>query len=147
MTIVKEGDPVIAPDQEAPLMRALDEGLANSEGEAKLVAPSGQEYKLPHSVFDVLEQVVAEMAKGNAVKVLPVHAELTTQQAADLLNVSRPYLIQLLEEGEIEYRMVGSHRRVRLDELLVYKEKRDRNRMATLDDMAREAQEEGFYDE
>lgn len=147
MTVVKEREPVFAPDQDAPMMRALDEVLAESEGEAKLVAPSGQIYELPHSVFGVLEQVVAEMAKGNAVRVLPVHAELTTQQAADLLNVSRPYLIRLLEEGTINHSMVGSHRRVKLADLIVYKEKRDSERLAALDEMSREAQEEGFYDE
>src|SRR5215210_3180046 len=126
------------------MVRALDVEFGESEGQAKLVAPSGRSYELPHSVFSVLERVVAEMARGNAVKVLPVHAELSTQEAADLLNVSRPHLVHLLEQGEMKYRKVGTHRRVRLDELIVYKERRDAARLVALDEMARTAQGEGF---
>jgi excisionase family DNA binding protein len=69
--------------------------------------------------------ILAELAEGNAVKVVPVHAELTTQEAADLLNVSRPHLIKLLESGELSYHKTGKHRRVRFADLMDYKTRRD----------------------
>ncbi len=87
------------------------------------------------------------MARGNAVRVLPVKAELSTQQAADLLNVSRPHLVKLLERGEIPYHRAGSHRRVVLEDLLVYKQRRDRERLDALDEITRISDELGLYDE
>lgn len=147
MTVVREQDPILASDKDAPLVRELDDTLAKNLGSATLRAPSGEEIELPHSVFEVLVRVVHEMARGNAVRVLPVHAELTTQQAAEILSVSRPYLVGLLEEGEVSFRKVGSHRRVRLDDLLVYKDKRDRERRDALNRLTAESQELGLYDE
>ncbi|APC15289.1 DNA-binding protein [Pseudomonas frederiksbergensis] len=81
--------------------------------------------ELPTSALRLLVDILAELAAGNAVKVVPVHAELTTQEAADLLNVSRPHLIKLLESGELSYHKTGKHRRVRFAELMDYKCKRD----------------------
>ena len=147
MAVARERDPVLAPDKDAPLVRELDGALAKNRGKVTLSAPSGEEIELPHSVFEVLVRVVHEMARGNAVRVMPVHAELTTQQAAELLNVSRPFLVGLLEEGDIPFRKVGSHRRVRLDDLLIYKDRRDRERRRALDELASESQELGLYDD
>lgn len=147
MDVMRETDPVLAPDKDAPLVRELDDALAKNPGTAKLRTPSGEEIELPHSVFEALARVVHEMAHGKAVRVLPVHAELTTQQAAELLNVSRPFLVGLLEEGGIPFRKVGSHRRVRLEDLLVYKDRRDRERRQALDELAAESQELGLYDD
>ena len=145
MAGVRERDPVPAPDKDASMVRELDEALKKNRGRAKLRAPSGEEIELPHSVFEVLVRVVHEMARGNAVRVMPVRTELTTQQAADLLNVSRPFLVGLLEEGGIPFRKVGSHRRVRLDDLLVYKDTRDRERRRALNELTAESQELGLY--
>jgi excisionase family DNA binding protein len=149
VTDVRERDPVLVPDRDASTVRELDEVLASevARGEAVLRSPSGHELPLPHSVYRVLEQVVHEMARGNAVRVLPVKAELSTQQAADLLNVSRPHLVKLLERGEIPYHRAGSHRRVVLEDLLVYKERRDRERHDALDEITRISDELGLYDE
>lgn len=81
--------------------------------------------ELPTSALRLLVDILAALAEGNAVKVVPIHAELTTQEAADLLNVSRPHMIKLLESGEISYHKTGKHRRVRFADLMDYKARRD----------------------
>ncbi len=104
----------------------------------------GEDITLPMPAFRLLKDILAEMAKGHGVTLLPVRAELTTQQAADLLNVSRPFLIGLLEDGKIPFRLVGQHRRVRLDDLMAYKRKDDDARRRIADELTAEAQELGM---
>jgi len=100
--------------------------------------------KLPAAAARLLVRILEEMARGNAVTVIPVHAELTTQDAAEVLNISRPSLIQLLDEGKIEYRRVGTHRRVRFDALMKYKRQADAARRAALGELAAYDQELGI---
>lgn len=100
--------------------------------------------KLPAPAVGLLLRILEEMARGNAVTIIPVHAELTTQEAADMLNISRPSLIQLLEEGKIEYRRVGTHRRVRFEALMKYKRQADEARKAALAELAAYDQELGI---
>ena len=83
------------------------------------------------------------MACGNGVSLLPLNAELTTQEAANLLNVSRPYLVGLLEKGEMPFRKVGNQRRVRLQEVIDYKGRSDVDRRTALDELAKLGQEIG----
>ena len=96
--------------------------------------------KLPTTVLKLLVDVLSEIGQGNAVSIIPIHAELTTQEAADLLNVSRPYFVQLLEKGDIPFRRVNTHRRVRYQDVVDYKKGIDDARLAALDELTAQAQ-------
>jgi excisionase family DNA binding protein len=105
---------------------------------------SEEPVSIPASAFDLLLRILAHMANGDAVAVVPVQAELTTQQAAELLNVSRPYVVKLLDDGAIPSRKVGTHRRVLLVDVLAYRREDQERRKAILDELTREAQELGL---
>jgi excisionase family DNA binding protein len=96
---------------------------------------------VPRQAFELFLEILGQMANGNAVTILPVHVELTTQQAADLLNVSRPHLIQLLERGEVPYRKVGTHRRVLAEDVFSYKKREELEARAALAELAQQAQD------
>jgi len=97
---------------------------------------------VPVAAIHLLEKLLNEMAQGNAVSLVPVHAELTTQQAADLLNVSRPYLVKQLEAGAIPFHKLGRHRRLRFVDLMAYKDKIDRDSREAMDALTAEAQQQ-----
>jgi len=99
---------------------------------------------IPPAAFTLLTEVLSQLASGNAVTIVPVHAELTTQQAADLLNVSRPHLVSLLEDQRIPFKKVGSHRRIRFEDLMEYRRKDEERRRAVLDELTSEAQRLGL---
>jgi excisionase family DNA binding protein len=95
---------------------------------------------LPATALRLLVDILVQMAEGNAVSIIPIRAELTTQEAAELLNVSRPHMVSLVESGEIPYRKVGSHRRILAKDVLVYKTKIDDARLKTLAELSEQAQ-------
>lgn len=97
--------------------------------------------ELPTSALRLLVDILAELADGNAVKVVPIHAELTTQEAADMLNVSRPHLVKLLESGALPFHKAGKHRRVRFADLMAFKTARDRDSGLAMEELARQAQD------
>jgi excisionase family DNA binding protein len=108
------------------------------------VQEDGETLVLPRSVVELMARILAHMAAGQGVSVVPLNAELTTQQAADILNVSRPFLVGLLEAGEIEYRLVGTHRRITASSLLEYQRADDAGRRRAVDELAQLGQEIGL---
>jgi len=118
------------------LANARDPGgqLAIQDGNGELV-------RLAPAIGDLIIELLGHVAQGNMVTLVPTGALLTTQQAADMLNVSRPHLSKLLKEGEIPFVPVGSHRRVKLEDLMAYKDRRDSGRRKALDELTRMGQE------
>lgn len=101
--------------------------------------------ELPTSALTLLMSILGELAAGNAVQIVPVQAELTTQEAANILNVSRPHMVKLLEEGHLPFHKTGRHRRVLFADLMQYKEQRENESMQAMQELTDRSQEFGFY--
>ncbi len=104
----------------------------------------GEACVIPAAALNMLKEILVQLSLGNGVTLMPVHAELTTQQAADLLNVSRPYLVKLVEEQKLPFRLVGAHRRILLEDVMRFKARQNDQRQQALEAMAAEAQELGL---
>jgi excisionase family DNA binding protein len=117
------------------LERQLETMLSKGERTARLAGSHGEEVELPASAFHALQLLADGMAKGLTMMLLPQSKELTTQQAADILHVSRPHLIKLLDQGRMPFHQVGTHRRIRIEDLLAYREKRNQHRREQLEEL------------
>ena len=136
----------VFPPSDTGQVVALAKFLGTHRGTAQLTSPDGSTVNLPDEVFQVLTRVVAAMKNGKAITLAPVSRRLTTSQAAEMLGISRPTLIKLLDEHEIPYEQPGRHRRIRLDDMLAYRDRRRHERRSILDEMTRQAVQDGMYD-
>lgn len=139
--------PVAPTEDESVLAKESSRQLARFIGKARefRVQPrdgkSTESIVLPLPAVRLLAEILTQMAQGNAVTLIPVHAELTTQQAADLLNVSRPFIVKLLEQKKLPFRKVGKHRRIRFSDVLLFQQRSDAERRAALEKLVAEGQE------
>jgi len=137
-------DDIFAPSEdEVRIAEVSSRRLADLKDQVniRLVGDTVEPIAVPASAVRFLTRLLAAMARGDAVTLIPVHAELTTKQAADLLGVSRPFLIGLLDQGEMEHRRVGTHRRIPLKSILAYKHRFESNRRKALDELVALGQE------
>jgi excisionase family DNA binding protein len=152
--LIRRMTPVSAPAEQRADVAALSKALEgigkprkSRRPKCKLVGPKGETLTVPESVFYVLERVAQVLARGDAITVVPVGKELTTQPAAVLLNVSRQYLVRLLEAKRIPHTKTGKHRRLRIGDVLAFKERRDQDRRKTLDELTNLSEKFGGYEE
>ncbi|MFJ4029997.1 helix-turn-helix domain-containing protein [Paenarthrobacter sp. NPDC089989] len=143
MTALLADHTVLPPTDEA-LLPVVIEAL-NRNDHATLVTGDGSSLELPVEVYEALRDVVAAMAAGQAITIAPHNTVLTTQEAADLLNMSRPTLVRLLEGGQIAFTQPGRHRRVYLADVLAYQQRLREERRAVLDTMTKDAAEDDSY--
>jgi excisionase family DNA binding protein len=115
------------------------------EAEAKLIGPGGKAEILPNNLYSFLLRLLADLRAGNAVTILQSSHELTTIEASKILGMSRQFLVQLLEKGEIPFHLVGTHRRMYVRDVIAYKARRDTSRRKTLDDLAKREFAKGDY--
>jgi excisionase family DNA binding protein len=118
------------------LRRQIDD-IFREHGTARLVGPEGETMEIPASAFHALKLIVEGMARGQTMTLVPHGKELSTQEAADLLHVSRPHLVKLLDEGTIPHYKVGTHRRVRIEDVIEHRELRAGTRREKLDELTR----------
>lgn len=118
--------------------------LEAKAGQFRVVGPAGEHVEFPLALMPLLESIADDFEQGQRVAVLPIEELLTTTEAAELLNVSRPYFARLLDQHEFPFEMVGTHRRVRLGDVLSYLQRKDAERRVALDEMVREGEALGF---
>jgi excisionase family DNA binding protein len=137
-----EADAVLARESARLLVPQL--AKANGSMQLRIGEPGGDVVTIPTAAFRLLVTILAHMASGNAIRIIPHQAELTTQEAAELLNVSRPYLVRLLDEGRMPSHRVGTHRRVLFKDVMSYKNEHRRARQAVLKKLSDLDQELGL---
>src|SRR5260370_6160565 len=143
---VSEPD-IVCPPENLSVLLDLVSFLKHHSEPGFLLGSDGERARLPEEVYRVLMRVVAAMHDGTAINVIPQARRLTTQEAADILGVSRRTLVKLLEQGKIPYEQPGRHRRILLSDLLNYRQQRRAERRATLDRLTEDASEAGLYED
>lgn len=144
MSNVDLREPVVATEQEQVALKSMVR-ILEFPVRPKLVGPDGQQIELTEALYYVLANAAEMLAAGHAVSLIPYNKELTSQEAADILNVSRPFLIKLLNEGAIPFTKTGTHRRIRYVDLIKYKHQRDAERRHGMRDLSQLGQEMGLY--
>jgi excisionase family DNA binding protein len=147
MVRVNDGEPISADESDRQALAEVDR-LLSQAGNGLLLANEDNErtVQLPDVAIRVLRDAIHHLARGRSVTLVPVNETLTTQEAADILNVSRPYIVKLLEQGEIPFQRLTTHRRIKIDDLLAYKRRRDDERRRHLAELAQMSDELGLYD-
>jgi|SRR5579883_2274733 excisionase family DNA binding protein len=138
--------PVDIPKHEQDEIIELYRNALLSGSQAQLISPTGKSLNIPRPVYQLLVQILKDLSEGASVAILQERQGLTTVQASRLLGVSRQFLVNLLNRGEIPHHMVGTHRRIYIKDLLAFKCKRDRARHAVLNQMVQSEIEAGAYD-
>lgn len=133
---LNEADTQLALESSRRLAKLLEKPSGDLRMQVRSDDMPEETVRIPIPAVRLLNDILVEMAKGNAVTLIPLQAELTTQQAADLLNVSRPFLVEQLEKGAIPFRKVGTHSRVLFRDLMAYKQATDRNRLQALEELS-----------
>jgi len=140
-------EPIVAKDEErqglADVVRTLGR---KARGRTRLVGPDGQQTVLPESIYRVILAAARQLGEGNGVSILPVLADLTTTQAAEFLAVSRPFVVKLVDNGELPSHKVGTHRRIYLRDLIAFKQRRDQKGRLALALLVGDAQDLGIYE-
>ena len=150
MQTTLNGHEVISPDKaECELAKSLSERFSNGKDRPLELKDSttGESIALPSSAYRGLVQILSQLGRGNAFAVTPIRSELTTQQAADLLNVSRPYLVKLIDQDVIPSRKVGVQRRMLLGDVLKYKGELYAKQTEGMAELTALGEELGLYDE
>jgi excisionase family DNA binding protein len=132
-------------DELRAYLKVLPGGQQRRPNPPKLVFEDGRQRELTPNILQALQFVLHHVARGDAVGLVPMTKLLSTNQAADILNVSRPFLVKLLSDGAIPFTKIGTHHRLRMGDVVEYKKRRDRQMLDTLDKLANEAQEAGTY--
>ena len=147
-TSLRDREPIVPSNKEVALAekssRILSDYIKTTKNPTLQLVGNNKEDKkiiLPPQALQLLISILEEMSQGNAVSLIPIHSELTTQEAADILNVSRPYLITLLKDGKIPFRKVGTKRRILAKDILRYKVSIDKKRFKALEALTKQAQE------